>query len=41
MKKPWVLIRVLNTDPNILGLKGQGFLNQALTLNPALGYHQT
>ena len=34
MKKPWVLIRVLHMDPNILGVIGPGFLNQVPTLLP-------
>ena len=32
MEKPWVLIRVLHMDPNILGVIGPGFLNQVPTL---------
>ena len=32
IKKPWVFIRALNMDPTMLGLYGQGFLNQVPTL---------
>ena len=34
IKTPWVLMRVLDMNPNIFGGIGPGFLNQVPTLNP-------
>ena len=29
MKKPWVFIKVLDMDPNMFGVMGQGFFSKS------------